>query len=400
MKNKNSFRQRSARSALLLGVIAIANTALAADTLTGTWGGGRTAMEEKGITLEASYIGEYANNLSGGAAQGTAYLDNTSIGLGIDFDKLFGLTGGSFYFNLLGNNNYTSTPSTLVGDAQGVSNIEAPQKWQLYEAWYQQNFGDAVSLKLGLYDLNTEFDVVETSGLFLNGSHGIVPTYSQSGPPIFPQLSPALRASFGIGSHQYLQTAVMTGAPGDDPTNPNDTLIALEYGYTTGGEGSQDTYSKYALGLWYYSTAWTMDAVGGAIAPTNNQGFYLLAERSLTRESGHPEQGLNAFVRYGAADATLNQFDSYLGAGLVYTGLFPSRDEDQLGLAVAMVKNGATFKMANPTFDNETNIELSYRMQITPWFAIQPDIQYVMNPGTDPTVPDATYFALRFEIVL
>ena len=68
---------------------------------------------------------------------------------------------------------------------------------KLYEAWFEQTlFDDRLSFKAGLYDLNTEFDVVETAGLFINSSHGIGPDFSQSGvngPSIFPTTSLGIR---------------------------------------------------------------------------------------------------------------------------------------------------------------------------------------------------------------
>jgi len=40
--------------------------------------------------------------------------------------------------------------------------------------------------------------------------------------------------------------------------------------------------------------------------------------------------------------------------------------------------------------DHETAIELSYIAQITPWWSLQPDLQYVIHPGgnvADPKAP-------------
>ena len=38
--------------------------------------------------------------------------------------------------------------------------------------------------------------------------------------------------------------------------------------------------------------------------------------------------------------------------------------------------------------------------QVPPWLAIQPDIQYVINPGTSKSVDDALVIGTRFEIVI
>jgi porin len=48
--------------------------------------------------------------------------------------------------------------------------------------------------------------------------------------------------------------------------------------------------------------------------------------------------------------------------------------------------------------DAEVAIELSYRAQITPWLALQPDLQYIVNPGFDGSVDDALAIGVRAEI--
>ena len=45
---------------------------------------------------------------------------------------------GRVFFYGLGN--HGGRPSENVGDLQIVSNIEAPDTWKLYEAWFEQEF--------------------------------------------------------------------------------------------------------------------------------------------------------------------------------------------------------------------------------------------------------------------
>jgi porin len=72
-------------------------------------------------------------------------------------------------------------PSSFVGDAQGVSNLEGPARSMLYEGWIQQNlFRDRLSILVGRYDLNTEFYRLQSAGLFLNSSFAVGPEFSQS----------------------------------------------------------------------------------------------------------------------------------------------------------------------------------------------------------------------------
>jgi len=364
------------------------------DTLTGDWSGSRKRLAEKGISLDISYIGDYGTNLSGGVSTGSTYLDEVLIELGIDGDKM-GMSGASFHFSVLGNHGQKPGPSTMVGDSQGVSNIEAADKWQVFEAWYEQKFSERFSTKLGIYDFNSDFDVIDTAGLFLNGAHGIGTAISQTGPPLFPDIFPAVYLRYSMANGRYLQTAYMVNTN----SSPNDTMLGIEYGNTT--ENTSTGLLKYGLGVLYFTSTSTSDAVGNTIAATNNYSVYTLLETALTREAGKEGQGLNGFLRYSVADPKLNQFATFLGAGLVYTGPFKGRDEDQVGIAIAIASNGDTYMAGTATATTaETNIELSYRFQIKPWLAIQPDLQYVIDPGADSGNAAATYFAIRAEIIL
>lgn len=47
----------------------------------------------------------------------------------------------------------------------------------------------------------------------------------------------------------------------------------------------------------------------------------------------------------------------------------------------------------------ETTIEITYRCQLLPWLALQPDYQIVKNPSADPGKETASIYSLRFEMV-
>jgi porin len=42
-------------------------------------------------------------------------------------------------------------------------------------------------------------------------------------------------------------------------------------------------------------------------------------------------------------------------------------------------------------------IEVTYRRALLPWLTVQPDIQYILNPGADRSLRDAVVFGLRIE---
>jgi porin len=73
---------------------------------------------------------------------------------------------------------------------------------------------------------------------------------------------------------------------------------------------------------------------------------------------------------------------------------FPSRPDDIVGIGVQAVRFSDDF---NATADYEINTELFYRIQITRWFYIKPDVQYITNPGGQGN-PDALAVTLRAQI--
>lgn len=54
---------------------------------------------------------------------------------------------------------------------------------------------------------------------------------------------------------------------------------------------------------------------------------------------------------------------------------------------------------AAPVKDAETAIELTYSDTLTRRISVQPDIQYIVNPGTDPALDDAVIIGGRLTIV-
>lgn len=388
------------------------------ETLTGNWGGLRTDLEDNGIELTFSYTGEVFSNVSGGIRNKTEYLDNVNLQATLSLDKIMGWKNAQLFIYGLGNSG--GMPVENSGAVQGISNIETYNTWKLYEFWLEQSFlNDKLSLLFGMFDLNSEFDVRETSGIFLNPSHGIGADYSQSGqngPSIFPTTSLALRIKYSISSISDIRFAVFDGISGD-VNNPSGTQISLnkEDGVLIAGEinlfsGSREyvkNYFKYAIGGWYYSEEFVKIDVksnpDGIFKESGNYGIYAFGEHFLYSEKNKPEQGLAAFFRVGMANTNFNQLALYFGAGINYIGIIPGRNEDIFGIAIAMARCGDPFRncmsaISKEIPEYETNIELTYNFALTPWLRFQPDFQYIINPF-DSDNSYALAIGSRFEVL-
>ena len=314
------------------------------------------AGDAENVVLEATYTGEILRQVSGGLATGERYLDNLDLTLAANGEALLGLEGLQFFGYVLYNNGHVFCEE-LNGSAQCISNIEATRALRLYELWTEWQLGAAgQSVRFGLYDLNSEFDSIEAASVFITPSQGIGTDLSQTGehgPSIFPETSFGVRAMKSAGAWT-VQTAAL------NPVSAGLLLIGEvnyrpESGLRVGG------------GYWHYTN-------------DHNAGGYLIVESPafITDAEG---RGLRMYVRAGRADPDLNPIATYLGGGVVYSMLSSAQREHQIGFAIA---NAVAI---------ERNYELTYRIAVADWLALQSDVQYV-----DAYVNAGWVVGLRFEI--
>jgi len=94
------------------------------------------------------------------------------------------------------------------------------------------------------------------------------------------------------------------------------------------------------------------------------------------------------------------QVNASLNMGVVFRGPNRHRPNDTLALGAGYAHvssqaagrdsdNNAINGVRIPVRSSEKFIELSYQYQATPWLQIQPDVQYVFNPGASIVNPNA-----------
>lgn len=385
------------------------------DTTTHTGRPAPEAEKSDPAQLDIVYTGESFSLVRGGVRKGTRYLDNLDVTANVDFDALDWIPRTTLYAYMTYYNGQAFS-GRQVGNALGVSNIETDvQAVRLYEAWLQHDLpNERASLRFGLYDLNSEFDALTTASLFINSAHGIgvdIGQSGQAGPSIFPLTSLSARLEVAVTPALKVRVAVLDGVPAD-PDRPRRTAVKLGNGDGVLAIGEADYTvgaTRIIAGYWRYSASFevALDSAqaGISVARRGNDGAYIRAESKLTREGKSEDQGLTGFVRLGWADPRFNDFGSFYSGGLVYTGAIPGRNADQLGFAIAYARTTGRAKSlaaldGASLAPNETNLELTYRAPITSWLTVQPDVQYVINPGLDPSLKNAVAIGLRAEVAV
>lgn len=304
---------------------------------------------EPDAAFTAVYTGESLNNVAGGIARGSVYVDNLDLQAKFH-GRPWGLPGVTAYIYFLYNNG-AEFAAPYTGSLQGISNIEAVPSTRLYEAWLELPAPGGGTLRGGLYNLNTEFDSNEVGALFIAPEHGIGTEFAHTGlagPSIFPVTSLALRYMRESGPWR-LQAAILDAVPGD-PLDSRRTYIHLGDGALLVGEiGHTGDALKLAFGTWHYTTTLpdllATSPDGEPLQHKGNGGAYALASHSFWSEA-ESGRDVSAFVRYGIADSRVYQTSDYLGLGVVAKGVLPGRPKDNLGLSLGLAGNGSEYRRA------------------------------------------------------
>jgi carbohydrate-selective porin OprB len=291
------------------------------------------------------------------------------LSMPVDGRKAFGLEGSAGFVRL--KNHMRQFGQIDDGAAQLPSNIDSCSRTTLYELWFEQRLlSNKLRLKGGKIDSNTEFDVVQTAGDFLNSSMGYSPTILAF--PTYPEPKPGVAAFLQPTSKNVLSVGVFQ-------TAGMGILSIVEPGRSWNiGQGEHP--GRASLGFWRLSGQ-LAQFDGGHVSGT--EGFYSVVEQSGWR---HPwmgradERKLSTFLQFGYAQGQVSPFTRHIGGGAVMQAPFGKRSQDALGIAATSVRfsshSGAGFEL-----DSELVLESYYKLTISKHVALIPDFQFLHQPG-------------------
>ncbi len=378
----------------------------------------RDMLESKGLSLDLVYTADFVTNHSGGLKKAGSDVDthisclaNTDLIVGLDTEKAGLWNGGTFHTHFF--NHHGATPSVdYIGDLQFVDNMESEERTKMYELWYEHTFdlyGTDLSLLIGQHDLNSEFNITEYGLLFLQYSFGFNNEISNNIPVAnFPVAALGFRIKWEPTESIYLMAEISDGDPGKNDSGLKWTLDSkegflsfYEIGYHFGDkEDSRTMPGTYKLGWWYHSDEFDdvrdTDLGGNPMQHPDNFGIYFIADQMLLPGKGN--KGLGVFFQVGGVPEDRNQVDLYIGGGIHYRGLIPSRDDDIFGLAVAHASISEDLRDVEKMDRHETVVEATYKVQVFPFLTVQPGVQVVFNPGADSSLDNAIVSILRVQI--
>lgn len=395
------------------------------DALSGDWDGLRPVLAAHGFTFAFNYTAEALGNPRGGERQIGVYLGRLEMTFEADLEKAFGWPGATFHvtgYQIHGRGLSANALANLLA----ASGIEATASSRLFTVWLEQAWADKkISLRIGQLAADDEFAISPAAATFVNGTFGwpgILAANLTSGGPAYPLAAPGARLRVEPIENVSVQAAIFSGDPAGTGGEPDPQLrnrdgtrfsfaggtFVIAEAALSSGEGGwiAGLPGTVKAGFWYHSGAFDdlrHDTSGRSLADPasngaarrhrGNYGGYLVVDQALWRMAGSKERGLDAFLRFGANPGDRNLVGWYLDAGLVLKGAFDARPADSLGIAFGFARiargargfdrDAAAFGGTAPVRNYEAVLELTYAAQITPWWSVQPDFQYIFHPGAN-----------------
>lgn len=412
----------------------------------------REALSKYGMTLNITETSELLGNVTGGYQKGFDYDGLTVLDLQLETDRAWHRRGGLFNVSALQIHGDNLSQSNL-GSLQTASGIEADRATRLWEFWYQQRFTDEdkADVRVGQQSLDQEFMNSANAGIFVNTMFGwpMVPSADlPAGGPAYPLSALGVRLRARPNDTTTVLAGIFNGSPVsnndvDDPQEEdgsgtsfplNGGILAIaeaQWSYPGLGSmvyGSSTPLSHvYKLGAYYDSESFDdtrYDNTGLSLSNPASSGIarsdrgdyciYGVADQMLWVSSDDADRNLNFFTRLlGAPQEDRNAIDCAANVGLVLHDPWAhiDRDDDSVGLALGFAKVGDGLSELDkdtaaysgspyPVRHSETFLELTYQYAYTPWCTIQPDIQYVFNPGGGIPNPNEPGQTVHNELVV
>ena len=366
--------------------------------------GARSKLEDAGFTFDVLLTADYSKNFQGGIdTAGDAFRHLLEATVLLDTAKLLHIPGSDVFIDFQQQNGPHAS-LTLTGDVQNFDDIDADGRTQIAQLWYEQRLlHDLLRFKIGKVDANSEFEVLTNANEFINATFGYTPTIQFM--PTYPDPSTAVNIFFEP-KHFYAKLGVYDGAqqsgilvgsrgPATFFGLPSDWFWIAEAGPKWSLRDEQ-LPGRLALGGWYATGPFQDIAPSSTHVTHGTAGVYATLDQTLYRQ--HPENaddtsGLGGFLQFGHAQPHIAFFDNQLGGGLQWMGVIPHRSADVIGI-------GATYahisQHAGLRYDHELEVETFYKVQMTPWASVKPDLQYIQHPGG--RYEDALVATVRLQV--
>ena len=399
-------------TALAASLLPFSAVSSASDTLTGDWGGTRTRLEAQGIDVFANYNAIVSANVGGGKEDANAYAGDLYAGLTLDLGKLWGADG--WIFSLSGINRHGESIDPEVGGIYSVMQLVGGQTWFLYNVSLEKSWDEGRhALKFGRITATDDFAGSPFYGYYLSNSidgqiravlfDGVMTSYPFAVWGARYKYAPTDGFRAKIGVYQLTERMWDPDLHGTDFAFRDEdgvsVMVQLEWDWRLGTKPGH-----FGLGL--NNVYFEMPDFNADTTTDSFIRYYAQLDQQVTQEREGSDEGLYLFgtLAYtNQQEPALVPFQTSFGAQ--YLGPFEGRGQDRLifGTTYGQLSDDYADEqeaLGKGRPDYEWIFELGYRIQLTKYAYVQPDIQYIVQPGGTGEIPDATVIGMQFGLSL
>jgi porin len=365
-------------------------------TLSGDWGGARTAWSAKGVEIDLDTTATWQYLFAGGFEDDDEVLGSTALTVHLDTDHaglwpggLFTLRAEGRYGNGVQRDSGALSPLDTDALFPNVTDHLADDVLEITEASAVQFLSKKFGLVAGL--LNTELgDTNELAGnlratdKFLNAAFLLSLVEFRTAP------AATLGAGLLVLPHERIMAQIVVldseESSGEDPFDTDDgTTINLQLGWKhawAGLPGKQTFGFLIGFDRDYSTVGLDSRTVLGSLLPgqelpteRDSWSLYYNMHQYVSGDGGG--RGWGVFARAAVSDGDVNPIEWNLAAGVGGRGLLAARPDDTFGAGYYHLElaEGALTR----AFDmgDEQGFEIWYNLAITPWLHVTADLQVI-----------------------
>ena len=373
------------------------------DTLTGDWGGARSWLKERGVTVKPRLTQFYQGMTSGDGNHDFEYGGKADLLLNADLSKLGFWKGLSLTvhaeYNFGESVNGRGGTITPVNTALNFPGSEGWDRSDLSSVYFGQIFGDSVSLlfgKINIIDLAGARPFAGGAGIDSFWNCVFVATPSGTVPPYLLGALLSVRtetATFGLWIYDPIDATNKSGF--EDPFNDVTFRGTVEFPVTIGGLNGHQGF----IALYSTERGNAPDISDGIFLPPISTGikntryyFAYTFDQYLYQSKENPKEGVGLFGQFGISDGNPNRLYWLGHIGLGGTGLIPGRSRDNWGVGYYYAAPSNDLKNLPGHIQkirDEQGGEIFYNFAVTPWLVLGADLQ-VIKPSL---AEDTTVFS-------
>ncbi|WP_309387429.1 carbohydrate porin [Cerasicoccus frondis] len=370
--------------------------------------------QQTGITFIGNYYVDVLGNPTGGLSQKVRYSTLGSIGVSLDFATMLeepALTGWGFTvlgYNAEGRNLATDignavNPSTLFsGDVDiGLAHLYLSYETDSFEAYAGRLTPEAYYAASPLWDY------------FVSLAFNDNPWNLSAADPNFSGFPGAVwmatgawqatdQWQFSLGAANASKSTITDSSKAGvdfDFDSAEGTLFMGEVEYSWKAALFDETPLRGSIQIGgYYDTA-AMPRLApqpGALTKDGVAAAWVILEQQLIPGDTPDGVGLTGWALASwTGPQSVASAPWFYSLGFVYEGLIPGRPDDALAVGGSVVYFSDQLVGQN----KETNIELTYLVQVTEWFSIQPDLQIILTPSGFHTIDNAVVVGVQCGVI-